>query len=242
MALVVLRFDLLLGIPVHDSRAAVRVLLRPVTYLLPPAGRDPQLLAASGPIADPCLPVDHADRPDDDQPEAHQQQHGEEWAECMEDWQDDEEGDADQQQQQGLGQGAEHGEQGTGCCGGSGRKGEGEGCCGGGGERKGAEGRAQGEAERCSGRGAGSEGEGPSGEAADAVAAAAAAALRARKRSTLCVSSQVGCQMGCTFCATGGRRAACWVGRVWRTGRRHALWVMWGARAQAFLVQSSLSI
>ena len=26
------------------------------------------------------------------------------------------------------------------------------------------------------------------------------------RRATLCVSSQVGCQMGCTFCATGGRR------------------------------------
>ena len=24
-----------------------------------------------------------------------------------------------------------------------------------------------------------------------------------QQRSTLCVSSQVGCQMGCTFCATG---------------------------------------
>lgn len=27
--------------------------------------------------------------------------------------------------------------------------------------------------------------------------------LAGRQRSTLCVSSQVGCQMGCTFCATG---------------------------------------
>jgi 23S rRNA (adenine2503-C2)-methyltransferase len=26
------------------------------------------------------------------------------------------------------------------------------------------------------------------------------------KRGTLCVSSQVGCQMGCTFCATGAQR------------------------------------
>ena len=28
--------------------------------------------------------------------------------------------------------------------------------------------------------------------------------LGGRQRHTLCVSSQVGCQMGCTFCATGG--------------------------------------
>ncbi|GIL87433.1 hypothetical protein Vretifemale_15543 [Volvox reticuliferus] len=35
------------------------------------------------------------------------------------------------------------------------------------------------------------------------AAATAAAAARLRRRSTLCVSSQVGCQMGCTFCATG---------------------------------------
>ncbi len=30
-----------------------------------------------------------------------------------------------------------------------------------------------------------------------------AAAATGRTRSTLCVSSQVGCQMGCTFCSTG---------------------------------------
>ena len=29
-----------------------------------------------------------------------------------------------------------------------------------------------------------------------------------RRRATLCVSSQVGCQMGCTFCATGASRPA----------------------------------
>ena len=29
-------------------------------------------------------------------------------------------------------------------------------------------------------------------------------AVLGQQRSTLCVSSQVGCQMGCTFCATGG--------------------------------------
>ncbi len=28
-------------------------------------------------------------------------------------------------------------------------------------------------------------------------------AVLGQQRSTLCVSSQVGCQMGCTFCATG---------------------------------------
>ena len=27
--------------------------------------------------------------------------------------------------------------------------------------------------------------------------------FRSKKRATLCVSSQVGCAMGCTFCATG---------------------------------------
>lgn len=27
--------------------------------------------------------------------------------------------------------------------------------------------------------------------------------MRHEKRATLCVSSQVGCKMGCTFCATG---------------------------------------
>ncbi len=32
---------------------------------------------------------------------------------------------------------------------------------------------------------------------------AGGAVVRGMKRSTLCVSSQVGCQMGCTFCATG---------------------------------------
>jgi adenine C2-methylase RlmN of 23S rRNA A2503 and tRNA A37 len=34
------------------------------------------------------------------------------------------------------------------------------------------------------------------------------------KRATLCVSSQVGCQMGCTFCATGGR-PACTLHAAW---------------------------
>jgi adenine C2-methylase RlmN of 23S rRNA A2503 and tRNA A37 len=32
-------------------------------------------------------------------------------------------------------------------------------------------------------------------------------ALLGQQRSTLCVSSQVGCQMGCTFCATGRNHA-----------------------------------
>lgn len=66
------------------------------------------------------------------------------------------------------------------------------------------------------------------GGSADAPAGAAAAAARSggecgtsgrgsggggdnsswgHRRGTLCVSSQVGCQMGCTFCATGARRA-----------------------------------
>ncbi len=51
---------------------------------------------------------------------------------------------------------------------------------------------------------------------ADGEGAAAAEAeseaghpLAGRQRSTLCVSSQVGCQMGCTFCATGGRPRPC---------------------------------
>ncbi len=33
--------------------------------------------------------------------------------------------------------------------------------------------------------------------------ASATAVVRGSRRATLCVSSQVGCQMGCTFCATG---------------------------------------
>jgi hypothetical protein len=34
-------------------------------------------------------------------------------------------------------------------------------------------------------------------------------AVLGQQRSTLCVSSQVGCQMGCTFCATGRRPLPC---------------------------------
>lgn len=34
-------------------------------------------------------------------------------------------------------------------------------------------------------------------------------AVLGQQRSTLCVSSQVGCQMGCTFCATGKSIAHC---------------------------------
>ncbi|KAK9806306.1 hypothetical protein WJX72_009538 [[Myrmecia] bisecta] len=43
----------------------------------------------------------------------------------------------------------------------------------------------------------------PPGEEECASESGASASTRGRKRATLCVSSQVGCQMGCTFCATG---------------------------------------
>lgn len=39
---------------------------------------------------------------------------------------------------------------------------------------------------------------------AESTATGAPAGSKGHRRATLCVSSQVGCQMGCTFCATGG--------------------------------------
>ncbi|GFR39952.1 hypothetical protein Agub_g30 [Astrephomene gubernaculifera] len=160
-----------------------------MTYEAP--SRDPQLLgsAAAGPGApevDPCLPVDHRAHADDEEEEEGQQRQA---------------GSTQARQQQQ--QASTSGEAGSttrqprcssGCGGG-----------GGGGE----------EQRRRRSSSNGGEGEEPSAAEASSSAARSAAgghgsaaaeggaAARLRRRSTLCVSSQVGCQMACTFCATG---------------------------------------
>ncbi|GLC58406.1 hypothetical protein PLESTB_001355300 [Pleodorina starrii] len=144
--------------------------------------RDPQLLArnggtevANGPEVDPHLPVDHRLQPDEDQEE-----------------EEEGEGEEGRQQQgrEGREQAGEEGQEVEAVCGRSSAE-----CCRGGGGG------------RCSDSGKGAAAEAsssaPSITSASGRGAAAAAAVRSRRRSTLCVSSQVGCQMGCTFCATG---------------------------------------
>ncbi|KXZ45270.1 hypothetical protein GPECTOR_56g366 [Gonium pectorale] len=70
--------------------------------------------------------------------------------------------------------------------------------------------RGSGDGSSCGGGGGNAGGAGESGNrggeaepSSSAPSVTSAAAARLRRRSTLCVSSQVGCQMGCTFCATG---------------------------------------
>ena len=56
----------------------------------------------------------------------------------------------------------------------------------------------------------------------------------AKGRTTLCVSSQVGCKMGCTFCATGT------LGELWKFAQRKS-WSNWRTRVAMIRCETSSS-
>ncbi|KAG2482924.1 hypothetical protein HYH03_018202 [Edaphochlamys debaryana] len=147
--------------------------------------RDPQVLARAGPEVDPHLPIDHCAVADDD---------------------DNDDDDVFHDATEYGDHGPDHGPDGARADATADATANGTGA----GEEEGRPAaRAEGdESTEPSSSAPSSTAGGPNGAGAGpgrARGRAAAAALvnRLRKRSTLCVSSQVGCQMGCTFCATG---------------------------------------